>query len=158
MNGRAAYVRATPPDLHGPLQGESQMGAWATPTSTDRKPEPAMIERPPELAGWVAGRAMARQGSKIRGDQPAADSPGMAVVRIKRPTCVGRRRKAKRNRRPEKSKKGKSRRPRRRCLDFSLLIGGTRAGPAAGTLGERVRAGEWHPRPRVDLPRLPQAE
>src|SRR5436305_5730662 len=36
MNGRAAYVRATPPDLHGPLQGESQIGAWATPTSTDR--------------------------------------------------------------------------------------------------------------------------
>jgi hypothetical protein len=105
MNGRAAdVVLATPKDLHGPPEKrESPIGAWATPDDSAAANGPTI---------------------KIPGDHKTALSPDttnpmhpsrMRLARAPKPT----------KRRPEKFNQQLSRRPRRFCLDFSLLIGGT---------------------------------
>jgi hypothetical protein len=109
MNGRAAdVVLATPPDLHEPPEKrEFPIGAWATPDN------PAAAKCPTI--------------TKIFGDHQTALNPSprnpirpsrMRLARTSRPTQY---------RRPEKSNKQLSRRPRRFPLDISLLIGGTRS-------------------------------
>jgi hypothetical protein len=107
MNGRAAnVVLATPPDLHEPPEKrEFPIGAWATP------------DNPAAAIGPTI---------KIPGDQQTALSPSttrtMHPSRMRPPRASGPTTK----RCPEKFNKRFSRRPRRFCLDFSLLIGGTR--------------------------------
>jgi hypothetical protein len=105
MNGRAAdVVLATPTDLHEPPEKrEFPIGAWATPDN---------------------GAAAIGPTIKISGDHQAALNPN--TIRTMHPSRMRLARAPKpRKRRPEKFNKQLSRRPRRFCLDFSLLIGGS---------------------------------
>jgi hypothetical protein len=114
MNGRAACtrccsVRATPLDLHGLRERKSPTGAWATPIvwfSGDRPPD-VKIDGGHKRPRCLDAPRVARRAKIARGALDVRQS----------------------NRRPEKFNKQISRRPRRRCIDFSLLTGGTRRPP-----------------------------
>src|SRR5947209_1117487 len=111
MNGRAAAFWLRPQIFMDLRQrdavtapGESPIGAWATPTSgraTARK----------------TSRSLAVNSGRCLATAPHAGKRARAPAQSQTQGTT--------TRRPEKFKQ-QSRRPRRRCLDFSLLIGGTR--------------------------------
>jgi hypothetical protein len=105
MNGRAADV----------FSSYAPRSSWTSPKGRvpDRclgdARQPCRGERPDIQDHWRSHSGSALQHDK--NDATTQDAPGQSA----RPT----------KRRPEKFNKQLSRRPRRFCLDFSLLIGGT---------------------------------